>query len=70
MLMRGQMTSNARSYASGGSLQVTETTVPTHLLRFSKMNYHHWTMMMECYLEVQGWADVIKHAGVPRKMDH
>lgn len=41
----------------------------TQLLHLTKTNYRHRLIMMECYLEAQGWWDAIENDEVPRKKD-
>lgn len=60
---------NMRSFATEGSSKAMERMALMHLLHLTKTNYHHWTMIMECYHEVQGWWDVIEGIDVPQKKD-
>ena len=47
----------------------SEAAAMPQLLCLTKTNYHQWSMMMECYLEAQGWWDAIEKDETPRKMD-
>ena len=47
----------------------SEAAAMPQLLRLTKTNYPQWSMMMECYLQAQGWCDAIEKDETPRKMD-